>query len=202
MAKQLGQIVATHPEIWLLRTMPLPCDTHGFVPRWLAENAYPVEEFWLQDNLFTRYLTGDQLAIQETQGWRLGDSITLTAWAIDKREVVAGQGLRVGLTWVSKAALPVDYRVFVFLANSSEQVAVLQDTVPTMWLRPTTTWQPGELITDHHGLLVPGDAAPGDYWLGVGLYNSATGERLLVTEGDSWLNQSALKLTPIAILPP
>ncbi len=202
MAQQLGQIAATHPEIWLLRTMPLVCDTQGYVPRWLAEHAYPVEEFWLQDNLFTRYLMGDQLAIQETQGWRLGDSITLAAWAVDKKEVVAGQGLRVGLTWMSKTALPVDYRVFVFLANSSEQVAVLHDAVPTMWLRPTTTWQPGELITDHHGLLVPADAGPGDYWLGVGLYNSATGERLPVTAGEGWLNNSALKLTRVTILAP
>ncbi len=200
--EQLQQIIATHGEIWLLRTMPLQCDSAGFVPRWLAEHAYPAEEFWLQDNLFTRYLIATGVAAQGAQTVRLGDSISLVAWGIDKVSIAPGQALNVALTWRSTDALAQDYRVFVFLADRSEQIAVLRDAIPTMWIRPTGTWQPGELITDHHGLLIPLEAAPGDYWLGVGMYNSATGERLPVTQGESWLNHTALKLASVTIQQP
>jgi hypothetical protein len=34
------------------------------------------------------------------------------------------------------------------------------------------------------------------------MYNSATGERLPVTEGESWLNHTALKLTSVTIRTP
>lgn len=202
MAQQLRKITEGHSEVWLLRTIPVECDPTGFVPRWLAEHTYPAEEFWLQNNLFTRYLITTEVAAQSTQTSRLGDSISLVAWSIDKVTVAPGQALNVALTWLSTDALAQDYRVFVFLANRSEQVATLRDAVPTMWLRPTGTWQPGELITDHHGLLIPPDAGPGDYWLGVGMYNSATGERLPVTTGEGWLNNTALKLTRVTIQKP
>jgi len=201
--EQLRQITEGRREIWLMRSMPVQCDSTGFVPRWLAEHAYPAEEFWLQqNNLFTRYLIAADFSAQGTQGGQLGDSISLARWGIDRVTIAPGQALSIELNWVSTTALAQDYRVFVFLANQSEQVAALRDAVPTMWLRPTGTWQPGELITDHHGLLIPPGAGPGDYWLGVGMYNSATGERLPVTEGESWLNHTALKLTSVTIQTP
>jgi hypothetical protein len=200
--EQLHQITEGHSELWLLRTMPVQCDPNGFVPRWLAEHAYPAEEFWLQNNLFTRYLVASDFKAQGTQAGQLGDSISLVAWSIDEVTIAPGQALNVALTWVSTNAPMQDHRVFVFLADQSEQVAALRDAVPTMWLRPTGTWQPGELITDHHGLLIPPEGAPGDYWLGVGMYNSATGVRLPVTAGEGWLNSTALKLTLVTIQPP
>lgn len=202
LAEELRRVTAGHREAWLLRPMPIECDPTGFVPRWLAENAYPAEEFWLQQtNLFTRYLLATEFKAQGAQAGRLGDSISLASWGIDQVTVTPGQGLGVALTWTSAQALTQDYRVFVFLANQSEQVATLHDAVPTMWLRPTSTWQPGELITDHHGLLIPPEASSGEYWLGVGMYDSATGERLPVTAGDGWLNNTVLRLTTVTIRP-
>ncbi len=202
LGEQLRQIAEAHNELWLLRTMPVQCDPAGFVPRWLAEHAYPAEEFWLQNNLFTRYLIAADFKAQGTNAGWLGDSISLTAWGTDKVTVAPGQALNISLTWVTASTLAQDYRVFVFLADQSEHVAALRDAVPTMWLRPTSTWQPGEPITDHHGLLIPPEAIPGDYWLGVGIYNSATGERLPVTHGNGWLNNTALRLISMTIEKP
>ena len=35
----------------------------------------------------------------------------------------------------------------------------------------TTTWEPGALIADNHGLLLPAGTPPGDYRLLLGLYD-------------------------------
>ena len=129
----------------------------------------------------------------------MGEWIALAAWSVDKDSVTPGQALSVSLTWASETALTHDYRVFVFLADQAEQEAAHRDAVPVMWLRPTTTWQVGERIIDHHALLIPADARLGDYWLGVGMYDPATGERLPVTGGAGWMDHTALKLAAVTI---
>ncbi|MGH2520485.1 MAG: hypothetical protein ACRDF8_11810, partial [Chloroflexota bacterium] len=49
---------------------------------------------------------------------------------------------------------------------------------------PTTLWQPGETIVDTHLLLVP-PAFQGPGRLEVGLYDSATQQRLPLANGQS-----------------
>ncbi|HJW84563.1 MAG TPA: hypothetical protein VJ754_09700, partial [Anaerolineae bacterium] len=202
MEEQMQHIADKHTEIWLLRSWPDKCDPANVIPRWLAEQAYPAEEFWLQTNLFSRYLIASRTAVEGAQSGRLGEWISLDAWGIDTDQVAPGQALNLTLTWASAASLTQDYRVFVFLADQAEQEAAHRDAVPVMWLRPTTTWQVGERITDHHALLIPPDARPGSYWLGVGMYSPATGERLPVTGGQGWMGNTALRLAAVAITPP
>ncbi|MFQ5886495.1 MAG: hypothetical protein ACE5II_04585, partial [Anaerolineae bacterium] len=55
-----------------------------------------------------------------------------------------------------------------------------RDSQPLNGFRPTSTWAAGEEVTDHHGLPLPADIPAGDYWLEVGLYEAATGNRLLM----------------------
>ena len=50
--------------------------------------------------------------------------------------------------------------------------------------RPTFTWQPGEVIRDNYGLLLPDDLPPGDYRLIAGLYLPTTMERLAASTAE------------------
>jgi hypothetical protein len=83
-------------------------------------------------------------------------------------------------------------KVFVHLLDAAGQLVAQHDSEPVSGQRPTSTWKPGESIIDRHGVLLPDDLAPGEYQLVVGLYDPATGNRLLVTAGtsappgDSW----------------
>ena len=45
-----------------------------------------------------------------------------------------------------------------------------RDSEPGGGLALTTTWKPGEVLLDNHGILVPLDTRPGRYQLVVGLY--------------------------------
>ena len=70
--------------------------------------------------------------------------------------------------------------VFVHLLDSAGRVWSQRDSPPMNGFRSTSTWAAGEEVTDYHGLPLPADIQAGDYWLEVGLYEVATGKRLLV----------------------
>jgi hypothetical protein len=50
--------------------------------------------------------------------------------------------------------------------------------VPLNGAAPTSSWTPGEIITDDLTLEVPPDAAPGPYSLLLAFYQPETGQRL------------------------
>ncbi|MBI4771727.1 MAG: hypothetical protein HY784_15260 [Chloroflexi bacterium] len=56
--------------------------------------------------------------------------------------------------------------------------------VPAGWTRPTTGWLAGEYIVDEHRVALPAGLASGPLRLFVGLYDPATGVRLLTGQGE------------------
>jgi hypothetical protein len=101
-----------------------------------------------------------------------------------KTRILPGDTLRVALYWHVRQLVPLDYKVFVhLLASEGESIALAQDDdVPVGWTYPTAQWQSGETIRDEHVLDIPPSAPRGDYWLIVGMYDSATGERPVVRD--------------------
>jgi hypothetical protein len=69
------------------------------------------------------------------------------------------------------------------------------DAVPVNELCPTQSWQPGQVIVDHHGLWVPEDVT-GPLRLVVGLYDSETGTRLTVTDGVDYADIGVVQIVP------
>ena len=59
------------------------------------------------------------------------------------------------------------------------------DAPPLAGSVPTSTWTPGEVLTDTYRFNVAADAPPGEYRLIVGVYLPATGERLPARDGDA-----------------
>jgi hypothetical protein len=91
-----------------------------------------------------------------------------------------GRVLHLALHWRSLRRIETDYTVFVHLLDSAGRVWSQRDSPPMNGFRSTSTWAAGEEVTDYHGLPLPADIQAGDYWLEVGLYEVATGKRLLV----------------------
>ncbi len=63
-------------------------------------------------------------------------------------------------------------------------LAAQHDKPPLDGFYPTSRWLPGQPIVDTFTLLVPETALPGEYTIYVGLYDLATGARLLGQAGD------------------
>jgi hypothetical protein len=62
--------------------------------------------------------------------------------------------------------------------------AAQADSIPRAGLYPTNLWVVGALVPDTHRLLLPADLAPGRYEIHLGLYDLASGARLMGPEPD------------------
>jgi hypothetical protein len=97
--------------------------------------------------------------------------------------VSAGQTFTVTLTWESLKKTSNNYTVFVHVLDGTPEAAdaplkANHDSPPCYGTEPTWEWQPGEYILDEHSLAIPPDLPAGEYLVGVGMYDSATLERL------------------------
>lgn len=91
------------------------------------------------------------------------------------------QPLPVTLIWRADSTPLVGYTVFLQLIDAQGQLIAQSDSVPAQATRPTTGWRPGEYIVDAHTLQFNDLAAPGGATLIAGVYDSRTGQRVLVT---------------------
>ena len=50
--------------------------------------------------------------------------------------------------------------------------------MPVFGYHPTSSWQPGEIVTDLHCVVAPSGLARGEYTIRTGLYDAGSGSRL------------------------
>jgi hypothetical protein len=115
-----------------------------------------------------------------------GDVIRLAGCDISESAVAPGDAVTVTLAWQALAEMETSYRVFVHLVSATGQVLAQSDGEPAAWTRPTTGWAADEVVLDERVIALPGDAAPGDYEIRLGLY-VLDGPRLLLPTGEDAL---------------
>jgi hypothetical protein len=147
---------------------------------WLAQNAFPLESRWFGSVRLVTYAPPDPNRKLQSANVRFGDTIQLVSYSIVASEWHAGDAVRLGLEWQADAVVPTRYKVFVHVTDVQGKVVAQQDTEPMGDLAPTTTWTPGNAITDLHGLRLPATLASQPLTIAVGLYDAATNERLTV----------------------
>ncbi|NDJ78560.1 MAG: hypothetical protein GYB65_20100, partial [Chloroflexi bacterium] len=119
--------------------------------------------------------------------------------------VPRGEDAHILLWWSTESPLLADYTVSVRLLDADGLplfapeggLLAQNDEVPAEGERPTTTWQPGEIIFDFHPLAIPETLSPGTYQVGVMLYawTPETGADPLPTaDGAEWLVAGTLEV--------
>jgi hypothetical protein len=129
-------------------------------------------------------------SINSSNGW-----IRLEGYALSP-ETTPGGELLLALRWESLRLMEHDYQVFVHLLNANNEKLAQRDGQPVQWLRPTSTWQPGEKIIDRYALLLPEDLPAGSYTIAVGLYDPVSGQRLPISAGP---RDYAIEVGPIVV---
>ena len=129
-------------------------------------------------------------AITEANGWMRLNGYGLTTQAAPGGDIV------LALRWESLHRVDYNYHIFVHLIDPRGEKIDQRDGQPVQWLRPTSSWQPGERIIDHYGFMLPNDALPGNYQIVVGLYDPVTGQRLPVSAGPG---DFAVELGPVLV---
>ena len=161
----------------------------------LEGHGYPALQTWLRDTLVAHFVLASEPLVRQAGGVQFTQGVELVA-ACWPGEVGAGQSVPLELAWRRGAQPLGDYTVFVHLLDSAGQLAAQHDAPPQNHRRPTSGWQPGELVRDYHGLPLPEAAPPGDYRLEVGLYDA--GGRLLLADGR---DRAALGSVPVGLGP-
>ncbi len=118
--------------------------------------------------------------------------VKLMGYDLPNPRLAPGDALPVTFYWQAGAEMNVDYTVFVQLLSSAGQVVAQRDLPPQAGAAPTTTWLPGEIVTDPYTLSLPADLQPGSYRLITGLYNAATGQRLPASSGGDFVELLAI----------
>ncbi len=123
----------------------------------------------------------------------------LLGYRLDTETVIPGGSLYLTLYWQSLVAMDRDWSVFVHVVDDNGIVVAQRDTYPGMGLMPTRKWAVGQTLADTYVLMLPATTyAPAAARLEIGLYDYATGERLLIVSGDQSGND-ALTLAPLTI---
>jgi hypothetical protein len=94
----------------------------------------------------------------------------------------------------------VSYTVFTHLLDAQETVFGQTDSIPLRGEAPTTSWLPGEVITDEYEIVVDPEAQPGAYQLEIGMYDASSGKRLSVYDIRGGLQGDRVLLQPLQVL--
>jgi len=198
--QQLEDSIAGYDRVWLIPLVRSWWDREGDVPVWLDTYA---------DRVDIRFFRGVHLALylppeswQETmthQSRRTRNEVELLGFRLgppgSNSPVIAepDKSLALSLYWHSNGATDISLTVFTHLIGPDGLVYGQWDNPPVGGAYPTTKWQPGEQIVDQYHIPVNENAPPGAYRLVIGMYDPATGERVLwepVSDEDEKMSDS------------
>lgn len=132
----------------------------------------------------------------------LDNKVLLMACDLENDSLRPGETLRLTLYWLALQQIPENYTVFVHVAQADGAVLVQRDAQPREGTHPTGSWVIGELVRDPYELSIPSYAPPDIYWLKVGMYSSATMQRLPVVEtGEATALQDSVLVKELRVVP-
>jgi len=182
-SQQLSSVLSAHGEVWFT---PWDYDHTAFVEHWLDQHAFRVDQHWFSNAEVIRYERPRQPGRFTASGATFvapNAQIHITGYQFFGTNIRAGQPIMFALQWQANAPIADRYKVFAHLVDPRGQTVTQRDDEPVANTRPTTSWKPGESITDNYGLVVPRGAPAGAYQIEIGLYKLEGLQRLKLTDG-------------------
>jgi hypothetical protein len=162
---------------------------------WLSAHAYPATVRWFPNCRVARYAAGPDGTLQPTDV-TFGDVARLTGTALAPTSIHPGDAVRVLLRWQSVMDNAPARTVFVHLRDAAGHTVAQRDASPANGFRPTSSWRAGEEVLDRHGVVVPPSTPAGTYTVVVGLYDPASGARVLLSTGGDELPIGTVEVAP------
>ncbi len=190
-AERVAFIRATTPAPWylLLLALPLLAATAASALRFLPGlRQAPLWAALLILPLLAAvpFLSPDMLVydVPPAAAATFGDQQVMLLNLERQGTTAPGSDVTLKATWLALQPLDFDYNVFVHAEDASGASYAQVDVQPQAGVRPMTTWQPGEIVTDTYHLTIPVQAPDGLH-LTLGLYNWQTQERLRTGSGNA-----------------
>jgi hypothetical protein len=131
----------------------------------------------------------------------IGSSIRLLGFDLKNVNATRGGQIEIVLYWQALDTVDRDYKVFVHLYRPTIPggLSGQHDSPPGNGAFPTSSWLPGEVVTDPHLVPIEQNTDAGLSQIGVGLYLSSTGERLPVSVEGQTQPDNVLILTQVEV---
>lgn len=117
---------------------------------------------------------GQRVGIESVRAWAGEVPARAAPWA-EPLVVRPGDSIELRITWRALAFVENSYTVFVHLLAADNTLIASRDYTPLGGAFPTMLWfpkwLPGQTAVDPYTITIPGGAAPGDYYIEVGLYS-------------------------------
>jgi hypothetical protein len=141
------------------------------------------------------------LADTTATAFSFGNFARLSGYMLSPTSVVAGQPIQLDLVWQAQTPIPVDYKVFIHIAQGDNPPVAQRDSEPSDGRYPTTAWTPGLILRDSNRLIIPASLTPGTYDVVIGLYQSSSGERATAYKEGAPIGDHVV-LTTLQVLAP
>ncbi len=132
------------------------------------------------------------------------NQLELVGYALSDLSPQGGDTVELTLYWRGMEGMDRDYIVFAHIIDPSTlTIYAGSDAMPVQWNAPTSTWTPGEIITDNHVLTVREETPPGIYELEIGLYTQepdGTFPRLRIVTPDGGMANDFTYLSRVRVL--
>lgn len=205
---QTGQVIRS--QMTVTPTLRTPAGQFNLALTLLNEEGKPVGQTELgRVQVQGRVRSFDLPSIETRMDAIFGDVIELVGFDVQSPaglasvgpNLQAGDEIAVALIWRARAAVQADYTVTVQLVGSDGGVYGQRDAQPLDGAAPTSTWTPGEVLTDVYRFRVADDASPGRYRLLAGIYRLETGERLPVVDDRGQPVDDKVFLATVEVIP-
>jgi len=126
-----------------------------------------------------------------------GGQAKLVGYQLGRHSVSPGQTLTLTLYWQAVTPMSRDYSVFVHLVDEEELIVAQRDSFPGGGSAITSSWQPGQVVTDQHKIQIPQVApAPCQTRLRIGLYDYQSRTRLLTPDTSDYVQLGTISIVP------
>ncbi len=197
----LSQIADQHDRIYAIFWGEAQRDPERLIERWLDAHAFKATDEWVGDVRFVTYAVPSAPAteMETVVSLPFGENIVLNGYTLGGTALRPGDIVAVTLFWETAVPLQNRYKVFLHLLDANGNLVSQRDSEPGGGLALTTTWPPGTVVLDNHGLLLPSELPSGSYQLLLGLYDLANpANRLPITTSDGATD--AYLLTTITVV--
>lgn len=121
----------------------------------------------------------------ETSNAEFAGQLRPRSFAVDRADVRAGGAASLTVEWESVGPVAVDWHPVTFLRDRAGRLVDQSERSLGGGSGGTSTWRPGRWVFRTSTLTIPPRTAPGDYTLGLGLYDSKARRMAPVTSGGS-----------------
>jgi hypothetical protein len=113
------------------------------------------------------------------------DKIALLSAELDESGLQPGGILDLDLTWQALSPMDENYTIFIQILDEQDQIYGQVDSWPLQGTYATSSWEPGEIVSDRHSIQLQSPLPPGNYKIHLGFYLLETLKRLPVIDQTS-----------------